>query len=121
MVVKVYPEVQAKWSGSTLPFCSSGTLNLTNTSNLYKPALPVSTAYWEVFNPANVLVHSSNQPAISPVLETSTFETPEVYKVRLTATSDKGCVGTHEALVRLILMWRRPLPLKFWIGVRHLN
>lgn len=99
VVVKVYPEVQAKWSGSTAPFCSSGTLNLTNTSNLYKPALPVSAAYWEVFNPANVLVHSSNQPAISPVLETSTFETPEVYKVRLTATSDKGCVGTHETSV----------------------
>ncbi|MDX9847104.1 MAG: PKD domain-containing protein, partial [Tenuifilaceae bacterium] len=95
--VTIYPEVQAQWSGDLTAKCTPASLNLTNTSDLYLAANPVASIHWEAFDETSTLVASSDDQVFTPNLINNSHTAQKNYSVRITATSNDGCVGVHES------------------------
>lgn len=99
VVVTIYPEVQARWTGDLTERCAPADINLTNNSNLFAPASPsVTNIQWRVFDGAT-LVTSSSAQSFTPSLPNTSHTAQKAYDVHLTATSADGCVGEHDETI----------------------
>ena len=101
-IITVYPDVDAKWSGTPLdPTCSPANLSLNNTSDVYNPALPVTNIQWQVFDPSDVLVESSSNQLFEPELTNTSHLVTQDYRIRLDATSIDGCTDFYEETITI--------------------